>query len=230
MTANKDLETLQKKYRRIADKLSETYGYPDWRQHLPPVDELVSTILSQNTNDNNRDKAFYALKDHYPDWESVRDAPTDEVIDIIRPAGLARQKAPRIQDALRYIAKEQGSITLDFLNDMPVEEAKAWLTNINGIGPKTAAIILLFAFNRPAFPVDTHVHRVSGRLGLISEKANAERAHDILEEIIPSDEFYPAHLNFIQHGRQTCKARKPLCEQCPLTQDCRYYQQLEGQD
>ena len=213
-------------YRCIADQLQVLYGFPEWRPALPPLDELVSTILSQNTSDTNRDKAFFALKAKFADWESVRDAPVELIETTIRPAGLSKQKAPRIQAALRYITEKRGRLSLDFLKDMPVGEAKTWLTSMNGIGPKTTAIILLFAFNIPAFPVDTHVHRVTGRLGLIDEKTNADRAHDELETIIPADEFYPAHLNIIRHGREICKARKPLCERCPLTSECRYYQQV----
>lgn len=216
---------LQEQYTVIAARLQAHYGYPEWRQHLPPIDELVSTILSQNTSDLNRDRGFDALKAFYPDWESVRDAPTAQVAEVIRPSGLARQKAPRIQAALRHITEARGSITLDFLADLPIEEAKAWLTAMNGIGPKTAAIILLFAFNRAAFPVDTHVHRVTMRLGLIDEKTSADRAHAILEAIVPPSDYYAAHLNIIRHGREVCKARKPLCDQCLLTAYCRYYQQ-----
>lgn len=217
--------THQAQYKAIAALLQKHYGYPEWRQHLPPIDELVSTILSQNTSDLNRDRGFDAIKAHYPDWGSVRDAPTAELAEVIRPAGLAQQKAPRIQAVLRYITETQGSITLDFLADIPIDEAKAWLTAMNGIGPKTAAIILLFAFNREAFPVDTHVHRVTMRLGLIDEKTSADNAHAILEAIVPPTDYYAAHLNIIRHGREVCKARKPLCAQCPLTAYCRYYQQ-----
>lgn len=219
-----DLQTLKKKYTRLADALSRQYGYPTWRQHLPPVDELVSTILSQNTSDTNRDKAFDALKARFPTWEAVRDAPVDAVIDTIRPAGLSNQKGPRIQAALRYLTETQGRITLDHLNGMTIEEAKAWLTSINGIGPKTAAIILCFALGRPAFPVDTHVHRVTGRLGLIGPKVSAEQAHVILEEIVPPDDYYAFHLQVIQHGRQVCHARNPECDRCVLQADCDYFQ------
>lgn len=223
-----DQQTLNErrdKYQRIAAHLNARYGEPTWRQHLAPVDELVSTILSQNTNDKNRDKGFYALKDTFPDWESVRDAPPEMVVDLIRPAGLANQKGPRIQAALQHITDEIGEISLDFLAEMPTEDAKVWLTSIKGVGPKTAAIILLFAFHLPAFPVDTHVHRVSGRLGLIGPKVSADQAHDVLEQIVPEDDFYPAHLNLIRHGREVCNARKPKCGQCPLTSDCQYYQE-----
>lgn len=213
-------------YKTVTDLLTQTYGYPTWRQHLPPVDELVSTILSQSTTDTNRDRGFYALKARYPDWESVRDAPVQEIEDVIRPAGLAKQKAPRIKNALHYITEQCGSITLDFLQDMPLDDAKTWLTRIDGIGPKTAAIILLFSFNRPAFPVDTHVHRVTGRLGLIGEKTSADKAHAILEAIAPPENYYADHLNFIRHGREVCKAQNPRCGVCFLADHCRYFRQL----
>jgi endonuclease-3 len=221
-----DADTLaykQRRYRDIATILEATYGFPEWRPFLPPVDELVSTILSQSTSDTNRDKGFDALKARYESWEEVRDAPLGDIVATIRPAGLANQKAPRIQEALRTITQDDGRITLDFLNDLSVPEAKAWLTGLHGIGPKTAAIILLFAFGRPAFPVDTHVHRVTGRLGLIGPKISADQAHVILEAIIPPEEYFPAHLNIIQHGRQICHARGPECERCPLTMHCDYF-------
>lgn len=218
------LESRRRQYRAVADLLEELYGYPEWRQYLAPVDELVSTILSQSTTDNNRDLAFDALQARFPSWETVRDAPVEDVVNTIRPAGLANQKAPRIQAALRTITGPDGRVSLDFLNDMDIDAAKAWLTQIRGVGPKTAAIILLFAFHRPAFPVDTHVHRVTKRLGLIDPKTNADRAHQELEVIIPPDEYYPAHLNIIRHGRLVCQARRPRCEACPLPAYCVYYQ------
>jgi endonuclease-3 len=217
-------------YARIADLLEDAYGYPSWRQFLPPVDELVSTILSQSTSDTNRDMAFDALKARYPVWEAVRDTPVADLAAVIRPAGLSNQKAPRIQAALRTISDSQGRISLDFLAGMEVEAAKAWLTQISGVGPKTAAIILLFAFNKPAFPVDTHIHRVTQRLGLIGPKTSAERAHAELEAIIPPEDYFPAHLNIIRHGRLVCQARRPRCEACPLTAHCLYYQARQSVD
>jgi endonuclease-3 len=222
--ASETLEQRRRQYTKIAELLEDTYGYPTWRQHLPPVDELVSTILSQNTTDSNRDRAFDALKERYDAWEAVRDAPLDDVVETIRSAGLANQKGPRIQAALQFITEQRGEISLNFLGEMDVKDAKDWLTQITGIGPKTAAIILLFAFNKPAFPVDTHVHRVTKRLGLIGPKVNAERAHDELEAIIPPKDYYSAHLNIIRHGREVCVARGPRCEECPLTAFCDYYQ------
>lgn len=221
-----DLEALKEKYRSVAEAFREEYGYPQWRQHLPPVDELVSTILSQSTSDTNRDKGFDALKARYARWEECRDANLQELIDCIRPAGLANQKAPRIQDALHTITREDGVISLDHLAEMSIEDAKAWLTRINGIGPKTAAIILLFAFGKPAFPVDTHVHRVTARLGLIPPKMSAERAHEFLEQIVLSDQYYPFHLQTIWHGRQVCHARNPECGICVVQAYCNYYASL----
>ncbi|MCB9418950.1 MAG: endonuclease III [Ardenticatenaceae bacterium] len=220
----KTASTPEQKYTAVHQALIETYGEPAWRQHLPPVDELVSTILSQSTSDINRDKGFYALKERYPDWESVINAPEKEIIETIRSAGLANQKGPRIQEALHYVQTERGEIGLDFLQDLPLDEAKTWLTNIKGVGPKTAAIILLFAFGRPAFPVDTHVHRITQRLGLIGPKVTADKAHAILENIGNPDTFYPLHLNLIRHGRETCTARNPKCMVCPLQMYCYYYQ------
>lgn len=221
-----DRKRSRKKWRLIYDLLNELYGQPSWRQHLPPVDELVSTILSQNTSDINRDKAFFALKDAYPDWESVMRAPEAEVRNVIRPAGLANRKAPRIQAALQKIFDERGKLSLDFLACLPLEEAKKWLINIDGVGPKTAAIVLLFAFNRPAFPVDTHVHRVTRRLGLIETGISAEKAHLLLEDLVDEDAYYAFHLNLIQHGREICSARNPKCEQCLLQGHCDFYATL----
>ena len=222
------LDALRAKQKRIAALLEGEYGTPTWRQHLPPVDELVSTILSQSTSDTNRDKGFDALKARYPSWEAVRDAPEREVIETIRPAGLANQKGPRIQAALRTLTEQVGAITLDHLNDLSIEDAKAWLTSINGVGPKTAAIILCFAFGRPAFPVDTHVHRVTSRLGLIGPKVTAEQAHPILEAIVPPDDYYSFHLQVIQHGREVCHARAPECERCVLREECDYFKSTSG--
>ena len=204
--------------------LEQAYGRPEWRQHLPPVDELVSTILSQNTSDTNRDRAFRALKERYPDWEAVMNAPEPEIRETIRTAGLANQKAPRIKNALLHIHRERGELTLDFLDEMALDEARKWLVDIKGVGPKTAAIVLLFALNRPAFPVDTHVHRVTRRLGLIGANVTAEKAHGILENMGDPDTFYSFHLNLISHGRRVCVARNPRCESCPLTDYCFYYQ------
>jgi len=204
----------------VHKKLLEVFGEPIWRDPLPAVDELVSTILSQNTNDVNRDRAFHALRAKFPTWESVRDAKTDDVIDAIRPAGLANQKGPRIQKVLRAITEERGSLNLDFLKGLPLEEARAWLTKFNGVGPKTAAIVLCFSLDMPAFPVDTHIYRVSGRIGLRPEKMTVEQAHPHLESVFPPETYYAAHLNIIRLGREVCNARKPNCAICPILKLC----------
>lgn len=214
------------KYRAVYELLAETYGVPQRERRLPPVDELVNTILSQQTNSANRQKAFEGLEDRFDDWEAVMKAPLDDVREAIRPAGLANQKAPRIQNALRYIQRERGQLSLDFLEGWPVERGKAWLTEIKGVGPKTASIILLFTFGLPAFPVDTHVHRVTKRLGLIGPKVTADKAHEILENIVEPDEYYPFHVNLIRHGREICQARNPKCQICPLQEACDYYQEM----
>jgi endonuclease-3 len=193
--------------------------------HRPsdPIASLVSTILSQNTNDVNRDRAFDRLRERFSTWEAVRDAPLEELIEAVRPAGLAPTKAPRIQEALRRITEERGEIKIGVLKEMPLEEARAWLLNIPGVGPKTAAIVLLFALGMPAFPVDTHVHRVTRRLGLIPEKTSREKAHVLLEALVPPELYYPFHINLIEHGRAICHARKPKCAQCILQEHCAYF-------
>jgi endonuclease-3 len=203
-------------------RLLETYGEPSWRTPLPPLDELVSTILSQNTNDRNRDAAFARLRRRFPAWEAVRDADPQAVIEAIRPAGLANQKGPRIQAVLRQITQERGSLDLSFLSALPPAEAHAWLMRFKGVGPKTAAIVLLFSLGMPAFPVDTHIHRVSGRLGLRPDGMNAEQAHGHLAALFPPEAYGAAHLNLIRLGREVCHARKPACPRCPLVEICPY--------
>ena len=207
----------------IHQKLLSFYGQPEWRSPLPPIAELVSTVLSQNTNDTNRDRAFESLKEAFPTWEAVRDAPQDQVVEAIRPAGLANQKGPRIQAMLAEITHQRGELDLDFLNDTDTSEAYDWLLQFKGVGPKTASIVLLFSLGKPAFPVDTHVHRVTGRLGLRPARMSADKAHEYLAGKFPADAYYAAHLNIIRLGREICLARKPRCETCPLSKDCLYY-------
>jgi endonuclease III len=207
---------------KILKTLLQAFGEPIWRNPLPAIDEVVSTILSQNTNDVNRDRGFNALRAKLPTWEAVRDAKPEDVIAAIRPAGLANQKGPRIQQVLRAITEERGSLNLDFLAGLPVEEARAWLMKFNGVGPKTAAIVLCFSLNMPAFPVDTHIYRVSGRLGLRPEKMTVEQAHPYLESIFPPETYYAGHLNLIRLGREICGARKPNCPKCPIIKLCDY--------
>lgn len=207
---------------RIHERLLEFYGEPIWRNPLPGIDELVSTILSQNTNDINRDRAFEALRAKFTTWEVVRDAETQAVIEAIRPAGLANQKGPRIQQVLKAITAERGDLDISFLKEYSVEEARAWLTKFNGVGPKTAAIVLCFSLNMPAFPVDTHVYRVTGRIGLRPANMTVEQAHPHLESLFPPETYYAAHLNLIRLGREICTARRANCEICPIRKLCDY--------
>lgn len=204
----------------IYTRLVDFFGLPDWRSAMTAVDELVCTILSQNTNDRNRDLAYNRLRERFPTWEEVRDAPSDEVIETIRPAGLANQKGPRLQQVLRDISAERGSLDLEFLRAYPPDEACRWLMRFNGVGPKTAAIVLLFALDLPGFPVDTHVYRVSGRLGLRPERMTVEQAHPHLAALFEPAQYGPAHLNLIRLGREICTARQPFCERCPLLAVC----------
>lgn len=227
-TIASDFARQRAKYAPVAAVLAQLYGTPQWQANLSPLDELVSCILSQNTTDANRDRAFAALKARYPTWQDVVDAPADELIETVRVAGLANQKGPRIQTVLRRIQAERGAFELDFLADLPLDEARAWLTSLDGVGPKTAAIVLCFAFNRPAFPVDTHVHRVGQRIGFLPLGVSADRAHTIMESIVPPEDHYAFHLNLIQHGRAVCKARNPQCARCPITAYCDYFTELAG--
>ncbi len=212
----------------VHEKLLSFYGSPEWRNPLPPLDELVSTILSQNTNDTNRDRAFQALKDRFPTWEALRDGPQEEIIEAIRPAGLANRKGPRIQQVLREITDLRGELSLDFLENQSTEDARAWLLQFKGVGPKTAAIVLQFSLQKPAFPVDTHIYRVTGRIGLRPPNMNAEKAHQHLAELFPPETYYAAHLNIIRLGREICQARRPYCQICPLQNLCDYYQNLQA--
>jgi len=212
----------------VLRRLQDFYGQPTWRNPMPAVDELVSTILSQNTNDTNRDRAFESLRQRFPTWEAVREAESPAVVAAIRPAGLANQKGPRIQRVLQEITAERGSLDMSFLKDLPLEEARAWLMKFKGVGPKTAAIVLLFSLGRPAFPVDTHIYRVTGRLGLRPEKMTVEEAHTHLENLFPPATYYAAHLNIIRLGREICIARKPACGCCPLQEICAYARALAG--
>ncbi|MFZ3070399.1 MAG: hypothetical protein WA110_04670 [Anaerolineaceae bacterium] len=216
------LEEHKQRIWQVNQRLLQVYGKPVWRNPLPPVDELVSTYLSQNTNDLNRDKAFEAIKRNYSSWEEVRDTDPEEFMQVIRSAGLANQKGPNIQEALKAISARQGEISLDWLKDLPVEEARGWLLGLKGVGPKTAAIVLLFSLDMPAFPVDTHIYRVSGRIGLRPVKLNVENAHRYLERAADPADYYALHLNLIRLGRTSCHARKPDCRVCPVLGLCQF--------
>ena len=214
------------KAQTIHDRLASRYG-PFTHTPTDPLAELVNTILSQNTNDRNRDLAFAQLRTQLRSWEAVRDAPAQTVIEAIRPAGLAPSKGPRIQAVLRRITAERGDLTLDFLRELPLEEARAWLRDLHGVGPKTAAIVLLFSLGLPAFPVDTHIHRVTLRLGLLPPQTSREAAHHLLEALIPPQHYFAYHLEIIQHGREICHARHPRCADCILQDLCADFQERQ---
>jgi endonuclease-3 len=211
---------------RLVDRrLVRLYGEPRPRGlRGDAVGQLVGTILSQATTDVQTARSYDNLRRRFPTWEQVRDARISAIAHEIRSSGLSQQKAPVIKAALQHISRERGRLDLNFLKNMPVDEARAWLTKIAGVGPKTASIVLLFSFGMPAFPVDTHIYRVTKRLGWVPQAATYEKAHQILGELIPPDRYFPLHINLIRHGREICIAGVPRCEICPLTDVCEYYQ------
>jgi endonuclease-3 len=206
----------------VLDGLAAEYGCPTWSSRRDPVEELVITILSQHTSDLNAERAFRDLRRQFPDWAAVEAAPMEELERAIVSGGLAYQKAPRIKAALAYLRERGGGYNLDFLAGLPPLDARAWLTEIPGIGPKTASVVLLFSYGLPLMPVDTHVERVSRRIGLIRPKSSVVAAHQDFLEMLPADRVYEAHVNLITHGRRTCTARQPACYRCPVAARCRY--------
>jgi endonuclease-3 len=213
--------TSEKNIRKIAKLLRKAYGSPVPRR-TPPVDELIRTILSQNTSDRNSVPAFRALKRRFGSWEKVMAAPASSIASIIRRAGLAYTKSRRIKSVLRDIESTNGRIDLDKVAKLDAEAGLAYLMSFEGVGPKTASCVLLFSFGRPVMPVDTHIFRVSKRLGLLQEKATIEDAHRILTSAVPKDLIYELHLGIIAHGRQTCRATGPECGSCVLYGICSF--------
>ena len=211
----------------VMDYLGAQYGPAQWHVRYSPAEELVYTILSQHTSDLNSERAFNNLMSVFQSLDEVADAPVRAIEEAIHRGGLAKQKAPRIKNVLRQIRDEVGSFDLLFLAEMPLDEAKAWLKRLNGIGPKTAAIVLCFSLGMPAMPVDTHIFRVSKRLGLIGPKVNADKAHDILEPMVAPQDVFAFHMYLIQHGRQVCKAQRPLCSKCALAWGCQERPKIE---
>jgi len=212
----------------VYEKLRETYGERRWRPHQEPIDELVLTILSQRNTDRSTEQSYLTLRERFPTWEQVMLAPTEEIADAIRWSGLYQQKAPRIQEVLRRIDTERGNFDLRFLKELPLAEAKAWLRALPGVGPKTTAIVLLFSLGMPAFPVDTHVYRVSQRLGLVGPKTSESGAHDVLEAMLAPSQMFEFHVNMIAHGRRICHAIGPKCDRCPLLALCPFGQARLG--
>jgi len=231
----------------MLDGLAGIYGHPVWERRQDPTSELILTILTQNSADVNAEVAFQALRTAYPsglpvqrhipgegwggvglpegappDWERIEFAPLPELTDVIRPGGLANQKAPRLQATLRAIREERGDYSLEFLGDLPALEARDWLTRIDGIGKKTASVLLLFCFGSPLLPIDRHIDRVMRRVGLLGAKTPLEEAHDLVLGLFRTDQMFEAHVNLIQHGRRICHAQRPAHELCPLRDRCRY--------
>ena len=202
--------------RAIRDRLRELYGRPVNQPHGQPIAELVRTVLSQNTSDGNRDRAYDRLRERFPTWEEVRDAPVEDVIEALRPGGLANTKAPRIQEILRQLDDHPD---LDWLSDAPRDEAISYLVALPGVGRKTAACVMIFTFDRPEIPVDTHVYRVGTRLGLFRPRASFEEAHDEILRMVDPADAYEFHINLIRHGRRVCRPR-PKCSECALLRMC----------
>jgi endonuclease-3 len=219
---NKIETALKTKANKVSRMLEQAFGHPTRRGPADPLDELILTVLSQHTSDANSHRAFAALKAAYPSWADAANAPTQEIANAIRSAGLADQKAPRIQSILQAVFTKEGDYSLNGLAKLPTAQAREFLLSLPGVGPKTAACVLLFSLGRPVMPVDTHVHRVAARLGLIPEGTTAERAHDILQQLFRSEDIFSAHLNMIKLGRTLCRPRNPKCHQCPLLSECPY--------
>jgi endonuclease III len=217
-------ERMIEKFDTIERLLDMEYGPRMLRANGDPISELIGTMLSQNTSDTNTARSMASLRASFPTWEDVMEADTEDVVSAIRSGGLANRKAPRIQAVLREVIARRGNTNLTFLRDLPLPEAKAWLTSMHGIGPKTAACVLLFSLGRPAMPVDTHVHRVSLRLGLVPPRTTPERTQTALEALLgdDADRVYAVHVEMISHGRQICRALRPQCNICPLREQCDY--------
>ncbi|MEA1958743.1 MAG: endonuclease III [Chloroflexota bacterium] len=206
----------------IVRLLRKQHGQPERRPCLDPLSELIATILSQNTSDLNSGRAFEWLIATFRTWELVADAHVDEIVAAIAGGGLSRVKAPRIKAILGRIREERDSFDLSFLGGMPLEEARVWLESLPGVGPKTAACVLLFSLGRPALPVDTHVYRIARRLGLLGDRVSVEVAHRVLQAMVPAESIYEFHMNMVKHGRKVCRSRRPLCSGCGLIEDCTY--------
>ena len=216
-------EDLKSKVRKITLLLEKQYGVPRRKGPGNPLDILIETILSQNTNDQNRDKAYQRLKARFPRWEDALGGKTKSIVSAIRPGGLAEQKARRIREILQWIKKREGRLSLSFLKAMDSEEIRKTMGALKGIGPKTLHCLLLFGLGREAFPVDTHILRIGKRLGFIPEGMDAEKAHFWMIHLIPKEKSLSLHLNLIRLGRTICKARKPECNKCLLSIECLWF-------
>jgi endonuclease III len=210
--------------KHITQNLEATYGIPRNTRPDDPLDELILTILSQSTSDINSRRAFDSLKKRYRDWESVRRTRPASIAAAIKSGGLANTKSVVIKNVLNQILAHRGKLDLSFLHTTPLNEAREFLLSLKGIGPKTAACVLLFSCNRPVFPMDTHILRITKRLGLVPQKSSDLSAHKIMESLVPPKKHYSLHINLIRHGRKTCRPRDPLCEECSLQEQCKFGQ------
>ena len=218
---------MRSRVERDLDRLEAALGRPRRHRRVAPLDELVLTILSQHTSDSNRDRAYASLRRRFPRWDQVLRARPASIEEAIRVGGLARTKSRVLQDVLRAVRRDQGRLDLSILRRLPLDEAKRYLLALKGVGEKTACCVLLFSCGRPAFPVDTHIHRVTRRLGWVPRRATPAAAHAILARLIPEGRYLAAHLNLIALGRRVCRARSPDCPRCPLRARCRHFLSLE---
>jgi endonuclease-3 len=211
--------------RRVYRRLTIVYDPPIWNESRSAIDELILTVLSQNTNDRNSHEGFRRLKERFSDWAEVERAPASSVAAAIKVSGLSRLKSRRIKDLLKRVHEERGEYSLEFLRYWDLDKANEYLLAIPGVGPKTAACVLAFSFGKPIFPVDTHILRVSKKMGILDEKCSADEAHRLLQNAVPKELTYPMHIMMIWHGRDTCHARNPNCAECALLSMCRYGRQ-----
>lgn len=215
--------SLKQKTAKITSQLEKAFGIPERKHITDPLSNLMLTMLSQNTNDKNRDVAYERLKRVYPTWEDVMNAPANEIADAIRPGGLANQKSQRMKAILEWIEQEFGSLNLDRLCEMKPDEVIEQFTRLNGVGVKTISVVLMFSCGVDIFPVDTHVHRICRRLELVPENVSAEKTFWLMRPIVPKGKSYSLHMNFLKLGRTICRARKPACPDCPLNNLCPYF-------
>jgi endonuclease-3 len=208
----------------VSQNLEATYGTPRNTNSNAPLDELIETILSQSTSDVNSRRAFENLKRSFPDWEAVRNAGVQNIVSSIKSGGLANTKSVVIKNVLNEIKVKRGRLDLSFLRTAPVDEARNFLTSLKGIGPKTAACVLLFSCRRPVFPMDTHILRITRRLGLVPKKCSDVQAHKIMESLVPNKKHFSLHVNLIRHGRKICRPTNPKCEKCSLIEHCDFAQ------
>ena len=220
-------EPLKAKIKEVYARLLQKYGEIPLVPRREPMHELISTMLSHRTTQKNESMAFHSMWDHFGSWEAIRDAPVNELAETIKQSNFAEVKAPNIKVALKRIFDERGEPSIDFLKDLPAEEGLAWLMDLPGVGIKTASLVLLFCFSKPILPVDTHVHRVSQRLGLIGPKVTPAAAHHALLALLPYDAhtLYNLHIGMLKHGQRVCIWGSPRCEQCPLPDLCNWYQE-----